>query len=280
MNPDSNLLRPAEVYWNQAAETYEQKFTGTVIGRARRHAVWHDLERAFKSGDRILELNCGTGIDAVHLSGKGVHVLACDISPRMIELACELATQAKLANPPDFRVLPTENLAELAHEESFDGAFSNFSGLNCVQDLSQVARNVGYLLKPRARLLICMMGRFVPWEIVWFLAQGRPRRAFLRLREDRTRYTEAPWLTVQRPTVAQITKQMEPAFRLIRWKGIGITVPPSYSEHVARRFPKLIDNLAAIDQRIGSLPLLRNMADCVLLEFERTAETNNNAADK
>jgi hypothetical protein len=65
---------------------------------------------------------------------------------------------------------------------------------------------------------------------------------------------------------------MEPAFRLLQWKGIGITVPPSYSEHLASRFPKLIDRLAGLDQHIGTLPLIRNMADCVLLEFERTAE--------
>jgi SAM-dependent methyltransferase len=275
MNLDSNSLRSAEVYWNAAAETYEQQFTGTTVGRARRYAVWQDLERAFRPGQRILELNCGTGIDAVFLAGKGVHVLGCDIAPRMIELAQELAAQAELTDPPDFRVLPTENLAALAQEGPFDGAFSNFSGLNCVDDLSQVAQDLGRLLKPRARFLICMMGRFVPWDIVWFLAHGKPRRAFLRLREDRTSYVGTPSLTIQRPTIAQITKQMEPAFRLLQWRGIGITVPPSYSEHVASRFPKLIDRLAWLDQRIGTLPLIRNMADCVLLEFERTAETGS-----
>jgi SAM-dependent methyltransferase len=280
MNLDSNSLRSAEVYWNAAAETYEQKFSGTTVGRARRQAVWCDLERVFKSGERILELNCGTGIDAVFLAGKGVHILACDIAPRMIELAQDLAAQAELADPPDFRVLPTENLAALAQEDRFDGAFSNFSGLNCVDDLSQVAQDLGRLLKPRARFLICMMGRFVPWEIVWFLAHGKPRRAFLRLREDRTSYAGTPWLTIQRPTVAQITKQMEPAFRLLRWKGIGITVPPSYSEHLASRFPKLINRLAGLDQRIGALPLIRSMADCVLLEFERTAETSGDVSGR
>ena len=273
MTLDSNSLRSAEIYWNDAAETYEQKFTGTTVGRARRYAVWRDLERAFKPGERILELNCGTGIDAVFLAGKGVHILGCDIAPRMIELAQELAAQAELTDPPDFRVLPTENLAAIAQEGPFDGAFSNFSGLNCVDDLSQVAQDLGRLLKPRARFLIVMMGRFVPWEIVWFLAHGKPSRAFQRLREDRTSYVGTPSLTIQRPTVAQITKQMEPAFRLLQWKGIGITVPPSYSEHLASRFPKLIERLAGLDQRIGTLPLIRNMADCVLLEFERTAET-------
>ncbi len=123
MTLDSNSLRSAQVYWNAAAETYEQKFSGTTVGRARRHAVWRDLERVFKPGERILELNCGTGIDAVFLAGKGVHILGCDIAPRMIELAHELASQAELTAPPDFRVLPTENLAVLAQEGPFDGAF-------------------------------------------------------------------------------------------------------------------------------------------------------------
>ena len=280
MSFNSNSLQSAETYWNAAAETYEQKFTGTTIGRARRRAVWHDLERAFRPNERILELNCGTGIDAVFLAAKGVQILGCDIAPRMIELARDLAAQAELPNPPDFRVLPTENLIALEQEGPFDGAFSNFSGLNCVEDLSQVAQDLGRLLKPRARFLICMMGRFVPWEILWFLAHGRPQRAFLRLRDYRTSCAGVSGLTVQRPAVSQITRQMEPTFRLLRWKGIGITVPPSYLENLACRFPTLIDRLAGVDQHIGELPLFRDMADCVLLEFERTSEMNSNATGR
>jgi SAM-dependent methyltransferase len=266
---DSNSLRSTQSYWNAAAETYAKKFSGTTVGHARRQAVWHDLERAFKPGQHILELNCGTGIDAVFLARKGIRVLACDIAPRMIELARALAAESQSATPPDFRILATENLATLRNEGPFDGAFSNFSGLNCVDNLSEVAIDLEALLKPRARLLLCMMGRFVPWEIVWFLARGRPHRALMSLINEHTHYGGNSDLRVQRPTVATITRQMAPAFRLVGWKGIGVTVPPSYTERWARHFPKLIDRLAAIDHRIGHLPLLRNMADCVLLEFER-----------
>lgn len=280
MSLDSNSLHAAQVYWNTAAETYEQDFSGTTIGRTRRHAVWRDLERVFKPGERILELSCGTGIDAVFLAGKGIHLVACDIAPRMIELAQDLAAKTALANPPDFRVLPTENLIALAREDPFDGAFCSFAGLNCVQDLSQVAQDLGRLLKPSAHFIACIMGRFVPWEIVWFLGHGRPRRAVMRLREYHTDYANTTGLTIQRPTVGQITKQMAPAFRLLGWKGIGITVPPSYAEHLAGRFPKLIDRLAGLDQDIGHLPLFRNMADCVLLEFERTSETSANVTSR
>jgi SAM-dependent methyltransferase len=269
---DSNTLQSAQAYWNVAADTYEQKFTGTIVGQTRRHAVWRDLERIFHPGDQVLELNCGTGIDAVFLAGKGVRILACDIAPRMIELARERAEAAEVTVRTDFRVLATEDISTLREQGPFDGAFSNFSGLNCVEDLSQVAEDLGDLLNPGAPFLMCMMGRFVPWEIAWFLAHGRPKRALMRIREERTCYPGPGNLRVQRPSVAQITEQMGAEFRLRAWKGIGITVPPSYMEHWASRFPNLTRRLAEVDRRIGSLPLFRSMADCVLLEFERRGE--------
>jgi SAM-dependent methyltransferase len=267
----SDPLQIAAEYWDAAAETYRQKFSGTTVGHIRRRAVWEELERAFRPGQRVLELNCGTGIDAVFLGGKGIRVLACDISPRMIEHAQQLADQTPTAASPQFRVLATENLSTLK-EGPFDGAFSNFAGLNCVADLSRVAANLGQLLQPGARFLTCMMGRFVPVEIAWFLAHGNPRQAFERLREKQSSFGDTGDLTVHRRTVGEIVRQMQPAFRLLRWKGIGITVPPSYTENVAARYPRLIQRLAAVDHVIGSLPLFRGMGDGIVLEFERVAE--------
>ncbi len=265
----SSPLRAAELYWNAAAATYEQDFSGTTVGKIRREVVWSNLERIFPSGQHVLELNCGTGIDAAFLARLGVQVLGCDLSPRMIELARERCNSEALPHPPEFRVLPTERLSLLESEGPFDGAFSNFSGLNCVEDLTQVGMALSRLLKPKARFLLCMMGRFVPLEILWFLYQRKPRRAFQRLRESRTSYASTTGLVVYRPTVDDIVKQMKPAFRLLGWKGIGVVVPPSYAEHVAIRFPRLIHRLAQVDRRIGPLPIFRSMADCVLLEFER-----------
>jgi SAM-dependent methyltransferase len=266
----SNPLSSAEIYWNVAAETYEEDFSGTIVGKIRRSVVQQALARSFQPGRRVLEINCGTGIDAVFLACRGVHVVACDLSPRMIELARALAAKEDVSPSPDFRVLATEHLSTLVAEAPFDGAFSNFSGLNCIEDLHQVADDLGRLLEPNARLILCMMGRFVPLEILWFLAHGRLRRAFYRLRSPRTHYAGTTGIVIKRPTVIQIERQMQPAFRLVGWKGIGIVVPPSYAEPFATRFPRFLHFLAAVDRRIGSLPLFRNMADCVLLELERT----------
>jgi hypothetical protein len=112
-----------------------------------------------------------------------------------------------------------------------------------------------------------MIGRFVPWDIAWFLAHGSPAKPVHRFRTARPR-READILTIHRPSVKEIASTFAPWFRLRRWKGIGIAVPPSYMESLARRFPKATNVLVRVDARIGNLALFRHMADQVLLEFE------------
>jgi ubiquinone/menaquinone biosynthesis C-methylase UbiE len=266
MSPDPTHF--AQTYWDAAAETYVQDFAGTGIGETRRRAVWRRLEKVFCPGQKLLELNCGTGIDAVHLAERGMQLVACDISQRMIELARQLATSTNTSDLIDFRVLPSEEIGSLKGENVFDGAFSNFCGLNCVEDLPAVVRELTRLVKPGAPILLCMIGRFVPWEIAWFLAHGEPRKALRRLRSSDFRSAEPGSVCIQRPSVNEMTRLMSPAFRLRRWSGVGIAVPPTYTERRTRHFPRLIKALAGIDRLISDLPFVRRMADCVLLEFE------------
>jgi SAM-dependent methyltransferase len=260
----------AQAYWDAAAETYDLDFGNTLIGRAQRESIWKEIGKVFTAGQRILELNCGTGIDAVFLADRGVRVLACDIAPRMIALAERRAKLIKGSGMIDFRALATENIEVLEKEGSFDGAFSNFSGLNCVEDLPTVAEKLARLLRPGARLVLCMIGRFVPWEIAWYMAHGNPRRAFLRFKKVTVgRIGEAAVVSVRYPSVRKLADIFVPGFRLTKMQGIGITLPPSYLEHWAQKFPLVLKRLASLDRRIGCLPLVRSMGDCVLLQFER-----------
>jgi SAM-dependent methyltransferase len=188
----------------------------------------------------------------------------------MIALAERRAKLIKGSGMIDFRALATENIEVLEKEGSFDGAFSNFSGLNCVEDLPTVAEKLARLLRPGARLVLCMIGRFVPWEIAWYMAHGNPRRAFLRFKKVTVgRIGEAAVVSVRYPSVRKLADIFVPGFRLTKMQGIGITLPPSYLEHWAQKFPLVLKRLASLDRRIGCLPLVRSMGDCVLLQFER-----------
>jgi len=264
---DTRSIDTSREYWDRAARDYDYVFPLQIIGQLQRAAVWRKLAQVFPAGDRILELNCGTGIDAAYLAERGVRVLACDLSPRMIEVAGDRLRSRGLSELVEFRALPTEEIASLSGEGLFDGAFSNFSGLNCVEDLSAVAANLARLLRPGARVLICVIGRFVPWEMVWYLAHAEAGRATLRLK--RSAHNGEHGVKVYYHSVPEIARMFSPGFRLRHRSGIGITVPPTQLEHLARRFPAAAGRLARVDQVLGKLPLFRAMGDCALLEFER-----------
>jgi SAM-dependent methyltransferase len=260
-----------DVPFDHVAESYDAVFTNSLIGRAQRDSVWKELDRCFHPSQRILELNCGTGVDAVHLAERGIEVLACDVAPRMIQVARQRLSGLRDAARVDFRVLATEQIAGLAGQGPFDGAFSNFGGLNCVRDLSTVARDLAQLLAPGATALLCMLGRCAAWEIAWYLGHANPRKALRRFPRGGTigRLAEGVTVEVHYPSARTMAHLFAPEFRLVRFIGVGVTVPPSYLEPLARRFPRVLKTLAGVDRLLSGVPVIRALADHILLEFQR-----------
>ena len=171
----------ASAAFDDLAESYDDSFTHLPVGRAQRRAVWDTLQSVFRSGNRILELNCGTGEDALFLSRQGVSVVACDASPRMIEVARRRIASENHPSPVEYHVLRTEDLSRLQSTLPFDGVLSNFSGLNCVEDLRAVALGLAPLTKPGAPVCICLSSRFCLWEFFWFILHADVRSAFRRI---------------------------------------------------------------------------------------------------
>jgi len=89
--------------FDELAAGYDADFTAGAIGSLLRAAVWRRLGARFAAGDRVLELNCGTGEDAVHLASRGVRVLATDASAAMLEVARRKAAAAGVARRTFFR---------------------------------------------------------------------------------------------------------------------------------------------------------------------------------
>jgi ubiquinone/menaquinone biosynthesis C-methylase UbiE len=264
------IAAPAAAHvFDQMASDYDEVFTNSVIGRAQREAVWNKLTQTFQSGDHILELNCGTGEDALFLARNGVSVTACDASQRMIKIASSRRRTEAPDAPITFNILPTERLSELQSTPMFDGAFSNFSGLNCVADLQQTGTDLATLLFPGASLLVCLSTRFCLWEMLWFVLHGNFRKAFRRCSGQATAKAGDFTVDVYYPTVRDLQKLFAPSFVLHSCTGIGVTVPPSYIEAWIRNHPKLLNMFRRIDKVISSYPGFRVLGDHVLLHFER-----------
>jgi ubiquinone/menaquinone biosynthesis C-methylase UbiE len=254
------------------AATYDDAFSESAIGLAQRNVVWSEMDRVFHRGQRILEINCGTGIDAIHLARRGVHVEACDAASQMIALAQKRARATDL--PVRFRCLPIESIGELAPATLYDGVLSNFSGLNCVEDLNAVARSLSRLVRPGGRIVLCVFGTFCLWEVLWYLSGRDLRRAFRRLRRRGIEAVLGPsaTVTVHYRTVNALRKLFEPHFRLERRRGAGILVPPTYASAVVSRFPRLFRFAVQADRYIGRCPFIRSAADHAILTFERVGD--------
>lgn len=257
--------------FDAVADRYDTTFTESRIGRAQRAAVWSELAQAFDSGDRVLEIGCGTGVDAAYLAGRGVRVVASDPSSEMIRVTTDRIRQRGLQRFVRPVMLRAEEIFTL-QGEMFDGAFSNFGPLNCIEDLPQFARDLACLLEPGATVLLCWMNRCCLWEVAWYLAHGNSRKAFRRLRRSpvTARITDGASVQVRYPSVKSVARIFTPEFRLRAIKGIGLAVPPSYLEPWAKQNTRLMRICELTDSWAAECPVLRLLADHVLVQLERT----------
>jgi ubiquinone/menaquinone biosynthesis C-methylase UbiE len=257
--------------FDSIAEQYDDIFTRSLVGRAQRDAVWDVLKQTFRSGHHVLELNCGTGEDALFLSRMGVSVVACDASERMIAVAAQRMAAAPRGAHVQLELCSSERIGDLQRLGPFDGALSNFSGLNCVADLRRVARQLAALIKPGGRLVLCLSSRVCLWETLWYLAHGDVSRAFRRWSGHASGSLGTVKLQIWYPTMRQLALYFAPSFVLQRRRGIGVAVPPSYVEHLARRYPNALSGLLRLDRVLADWPLCRAIGDHTLLVLERTS---------
>ncbi|HEY3930540.1 MAG TPA: methyltransferase domain-containing protein [Candidatus Koribacter sp.] len=257
--------------FDKIAEHYDEVFTESLIGRAQRNAVWQVMDRVFHAGERVLELNCGTGEDALHLAEHEVAVVACDISPRMIEVARRKLEQQS-SSPVSFHVLSTERISELAFRGPFDGVFSNFGGLNCVSDLRDVADQLAHLVRPGGSLLLCLCSRYCLWEMLLFAFRGHWTKAMRRARGRDRAQIDGIGVDVHYPTAREMKQIFGPWFQLEHIIAIGFAIPPSYMEGWAHRHPSAFRTLERVDARLRNWPGLRVLGDHILVVFRRCGE--------
>ena len=127
-----------------------------------------DLTRP-RSGERVLELACGTGgpgLDAAPLVAPGGEVVISDFSSEMTAIAAGQASDRGLLNV-SARVLDIEHIDE--PDSSFDVVLCR-EGLMLVPDPAAAAREIRRILRPGGRTAITVWGprERNPWLSVVF----------------------------------------------------------------------------------------------------------------
>ncbi|PZP30941.1 MAG: SAM-dependent methyltransferase [Roseateles depolymerans] len=237
-----------------------------------RDEMWRWLDRSFAPGSRLIDLGCGTGLDAVHLAGLGHQVTATDWSPQMVARTAARAEAAGLAQRVQARAVGAQELQALEGDGLYDGAYSNLGPLNCVPDLDAVARECHRLLKPGGRLVFTVIGRWCPWEIWHYARQGRWSRVGIRFARDTVAVgmnKRTIWTRYFTPR--EFYAAFAPYFELEQQRGLCVFVPPPYLTWLHERHPRWHERLWRLDRRVAAWPVFRAMGDHFLLVMRKRA---------
>jgi SAM-dependent methyltransferase len=251
------------------AEDYDASFTHTAVGRLLRAAVWTRIDGELGGSSRILDLGCGTGEDALRLADRGSTVVAIDASARMIEVARRKVGSSPHAGRPEFHCVPMEALGGALGGQCFDAVVSNFGAINCVRDVPALAAEIARRIVPGGKLLWVVMGRYVPWEWLWYLGHGEPRKAWRRLQP---RGVSWRGLAIDYPTPSALARVLQPCFRIERVSPLGCVLPPSYAAGWLERRPRALAVLARLEELAQRCSPLAGISDHFIVSATRRHE--------
>ena len=261
---DSRLqqLHETRDAFDSVAPDYDGPRGNNTLIQDMRSEMWRILDATFAPGSRLIDLGCGTGLDAVRMARAGHRVTATDWSQGMVERTRERAARAELADRVEPLAVGAHELSRVDGAGEFDGAYSNLGPLNCVPDLAEMAAQCARLLKPRGTLVFSVIGRICPWEMGYYaLKRNWPR--------VRVRFAPAMvpvgmnkrvvWTRYYTPR--EFYRAFERHFSLEHFRGLCVLAPPPYLTGVKEKHGRLYERLWRLERRAAGWPVLRNMGD-------------------
>jgi len=142
--------------FSHTAEKYDAFAQDHPNQTRMRNKVYSRVQRFIPAGSRILELNAGTGIDAVELARRGYQVHATDIAQGMLERLEDKVTQSGLKEKITIQQCSFTEVKKIQGAQ-FDAVFSDLGGLNCIPDLAPVIAQLPPVLRPHGLVTWVLM---------------------------------------------------------------------------------------------------------------------------
>lgn len=241
----------------------------SAVGVHYRRRVDAIVDRHLPPEGRVLDVGCGTGIDAARLAGVGHDVVAVDGSANMVERA-----RARLSATDDLRGRAVVHQCDLDHldtnpvtapgADEYGGPFAlvlaNFGAINCSRDLPRFGRWLASVLEGDGVAVLVTMAPICPPELLQGLVTGN--RGLLARRRSgpsgpsggRNDDAHDPHaaVAVRYFSARRLVAELGPGFVLEDARAIGVVVPTFEQRRLAEGRPRLLRSLGFVDRMVGS----------------------------
>lgn len=263
-----------QVAFDALAADYDNVFSESLTGLAQRQATRQWLLQFLrgKHSLKILEINCGTGEDALWMASLGHTVTATDHSQAMIGQAQYKAEKNKTGSAVNFITCSFTDLETSFYGEQFDLVFSNFAGLNCASptQLASINNQLQKLLYDDGHIAAVIFGKYTLWEFLYYAAK-------FQFREAGRRWSNRPVMVplaennLQQVYYYSITHfaNMMRSFRLFEKHPVGLCIPPSYLEGSMQKRPAFFKRLQRLETQAIRFSGLSALADHTYLLFKK-----------
>lgn len=229
-----------------------------------RNKVYTHIERWIPPASHILELNAGTGTDAIALARRGYRIHATDIALGMLERLHAKVEQFELGKQVTFQQLSFTEV-EKVQDAPFDAIFSNLGGMNCIPDLSPVIKKLPKVLRPNGLITWVLLPPVCLWEMAEIF-RGHPRLAFRRFSRNGTRaHLEGMYFTVYYFTPKKVLRWFGEEYDCLAIEGLSVITPTTESKKFAKQYPRLYQTLSWLDDRLASLRPWRGWGDFFII---------------
>ena len=272
MNGSINSIneKAAEKAFSKQSAIFDDIYSSNIIIQYKRQRVRNHLKEFLKPNSKILELNAGTGEDAIWLAEQEHVVHATDISKGMQEKLIEKVRQNKLETKVSNELCSFTELQNLINKGPYDLIFSNFAGLNCTGELDKVLHSFSPLLTPNGIVTLVILPKFCLWESMLFL-KGDFKNSFRRFFSSKgvKAHIEGEYFTCWYYNPSYVIKNMKSMYDVLSVEGLCALVPPSYLENFPKKKPSLFNWLKEKENKWKGKWPWKNIGDYYIISLQK-----------
>jgi ubiquinone/menaquinone biosynthesis C-methylase UbiE len=268
--PANSIEEAAAKAFDKQSGVFDELYSSNTIIRYKRARVRKHVQQYLQPRSNILELNAGTGEDAVYFARHGHRVHATDIAPGMLDQLAEKVIRHGVSHAVSTELCSYTALADLRDKGPYDLIFSNFAGLNCTPDLDKVLSSFLPLLKPGGFATLVILPRFCLWELL-LAVKGKFTTAFRRLLHPNgvQAHLEGQFFTCWYYNPSYITAAVKGMFNIIDLEGLCTIVPPSYLESFPEKYPRIYRMLQKKENRLKDKWPWKYIGDYYIISLQK-----------